>query len=147
MTHFIRRLRQFVGIKIRSLRVSYLRIFGGRHVSIGKNNNISLGAWLDLSGGFLKTGDRCTIARGAIILAHDASQQWRGNPELYRSETIIGDNVFVGMNAIILPGVIIGDNVIIGAGSVVTKNIPSGSIACGNPAKVIREDFVYQFRQ
>lgn len=56
---------------------------------------------------------------------------------------IIGNNVFVGANSIILPGVKIGDNVVIGAGSVVAKNIPSNSIAVGNPCKVIKNKDAY----
>lgn len=56
---------------------------------------------------------------------------------------IIGNNVFVGTNSVILPGVNIGDNVVIGAGSIVTKNIPSNSIAVGNPCKVIKEKEPY----
>jgi acetyltransferase-like isoleucine patch superfamily enzyme len=52
---------------------------------------------------------------------------------------IVGDDVFVGANSIILKGVIIGARVIIGAGSVVTKNIPSDEIWAGNPAKFIRK--------
>jgi len=56
---------------------------------------------------------------------------------------IIGDNVWIGMNSVILPGVKIGDNVIIGANSVVSKNIPSNSISAGNPCKVIRKKAPY----
>ena len=51
----------------------------------------------------------------------------------------IGDNVWIGGNSVIFPGVVIGDNVTIGAGSVVTKNIPDNVLALGNPCKVIRE--------
>ena len=50
---------------------------------------------------------------------------------------VIGNHVFIGQNAIILPGVTIGDDVIIGAGSVMTKDITSGSGVAGNPAKCI----------
>ena len=50
----------------------------------------------------------------------------------------IGDNCWIGGSVSILPGVSIGDNVTIGAGSVVVKDIPSGSVAAGNPAKVIK---------
>jgi len=57
---------------------------------------------------------------------------------------VIGDNVFIGANSIVLPGVCIGDNVIIGAGSVVCKAIPSNSIAVGNPCKVIKENKPYE---
>ena len=49
----------------------------------------------------------------------------------------IGDNVFIGMGAIILPGTTIGDNVIIGAGSIVSKDLPSNSVCVGTPAKMI----------
>ncbi|MEG2788356.1 MAG: sugar O-acetyltransferase [Romboutsia sp.] len=52
----------------------------------------------------------------------------------------IGDNVWIGGGAIIMPGVNIGDNVVIGAGSVVTKDIPSNKIAYGNPCKIIRDN-------
>lgn len=52
---------------------------------------------------------------------------------------IIGDNVWIGGNTVIMPGVVIGDNVTIGAGSVVTKNIPAGVLAFGNPCRVARE--------
>lgn len=52
----------------------------------------------------------------------------------------IGNNVWIGGGAIIMPGVTIGDNVVIGAGSVVTRDIPSNKIACGNPCRVIRDN-------
>ena len=51
----------------------------------------------------------------------------------------IGNNVWIGANCCILPNVHIGDNCVIGAGSVVTKDIPSNSVAAGNPAKVIKK--------
>lgn len=58
----------------------------------------------------------------------------------YKTNPIkIGENVWVGTHVIILPGVTVGDRAIIGAGSVVTKSIPAGSIAVGNPAKVIKK--------
>lgn len=53
---------------------------------------------------------------------------------------VIGDNVWIGGGAILMPGVTIGDNVVIGAGSVVTKDIPSDSIAYGAPCRVMREN-------
>ncbi|MGB6083988.1 acyltransferase [Moheibacter sp.] len=55
----------------------------------------------------------------------------------------IGNNVFIGANSVILPGIQIGNNVVIGAGSVVAKDIPSNSIAVGNPCKVIKEKQPY----
>lgn len=56
---------------------------------------------------------------------------------------VIGNNVFVGTNSVILPGVQIGDNVVIGAGSIVAKDIPSNSIAVGNPCRVIKQKEPY----
>lgn len=58
----------------------------------------------------------------------------------------IGNNVFIYANSVVLPGVEIGDNVVIGAGSVVTKNIPSNSVAVGNPCRVIKEKAAYTGR-
>lgn len=64
------------------------------------------------------------------------------NPNLRPIESkgsvVIGNNVWLGDNVIVLPGVTIGDGVIVGANSVVTKNIPSYSVAVGNPAKVVK---------
>ena len=57
----------------------------------------------------------------------------------YGKPVHIGDNVWVGGNTVINPGVKIGDNVVIGSGSVIVKDIPDNVIAAGNPAKVIRD--------
>ncbi len=77
-------------------------------------------------------GEKSYITKGATIFAHDLTR-------LYRTSTIVGKYCFVGVNAIIMPGVKIGDHSIVGAGSVVTKDVPPNSIivAC-NPSKVIR---------
>ena len=56
----------------------------------------------------------------------------------YGKEVVIGDNVWIGGNSVVCPGVHIGDHVVIGAGSVVTKDIPDWSVAAGNPCRVIR---------
>ncbi len=73
---------------------------------------------------------------GLISSNHDKNDYDKHAPS---GPIIIGDNVWIGMNAVVLPGITIGDNVMIGANSVVTKNIPSHSIAAGNPCKVIKE--------
>lgn len=52
----------------------------------------------------------------------------------------IGDNVWIGGGAVIMPGVTIGDNVVIGAGSIVTKDIPSDTVALGNPCRAVRKN-------
>ena len=66
-----------------------------------------------------------------------------GSFEFCKTQTapvVIGENVWIGGGAIIMPGVTIGDNVVIGAGSVVTRDIPSNVIAYGSPCRVMREN-------
>lgn len=81
-------------------------------------------------------GDDVTLAPRVHILAHDASTKTFLNYTKVGNVSI-GNQVFVGAGTIILPNVTIGDRVVIGAGSVVTKDIPSDSLAVGNPAKVV----------
>lgn len=123
-----------------------LNIFLKKHdVSIGKNT-----VFFDAKTNFidvqrpwmLSIGSYCKITRGTIILQHDYSRsvlrRVYGEVIDRCKKTRIGNNVFIGMNAIILMGTTIGDNVIIGAGSVVSGNIPSNCVVAGNPARVIR---------
>lgn len=90
----------------------------------------------------LEIGEYCKITKGTIILTHDYSRSVlrRAYGEIIgeASKTVIGNNVFIGMNSIILMGSKIGNNVIIGAGSVVSGIIPDDVVVAGNPAKVIR---------
>lgn len=72
---------------------------------------------------------------GLISSNHDLNDYDR---HIETSPIVIGDNVWIGMNSVVLPGVQIGDNVAIGAGSVVTRDIPSNVIAAGNPCRVLR---------
>lgn len=85
---------------------------------------------------FVKIGDNFISAPGSMILAHDAST-FIFTEKYVVKPTIVGDNVFLGAGAIILPGVRIGNNVIIGAGSIISKNIPDNVVVAGNPAKII----------
>lgn len=89
----------------------------------------------------LSIGEYCKITAGVVILAHDYSRsvlrRVYGDIVAEARETKIGDNVFIGMNSIILMGTSIGDNCIIGAGSVCHGKYPANSVIAGNPAKVI----------
>lgn len=95
----------------------------------------------------IEFGDNVNIASGVRFVNHDIISFVFNNMDEVTEKKIptkvdkivIGNNVFLGCNSVILPGVIIGDNVIIGAGSVVNKDIPSGSVAAGMPCKVIGE--------
>lgn len=82
-------------------------------------------------------GSRCLCAEGVVISDTNSHEVSEG--EGIKAQSIhIGDNVWIGLRAIILPGVTIGDHCVIGAGSVVTKSIPARSLAAGNPCRVIR---------
>lgn len=92
----------------------------------------------------LEIGNHVTLTY-TMILTHDASpQRFVGHGINRVGRVVIGDNVFVGRQSIILPNVKIGSNVIIGAGSIVNKNIPDNVVAAGNPCRVICsiDDFV-----
>ena len=70
---------------------------------------------------------------------HPIDKDVRNTQLEYGKPIIIGDDVWIGGNSVVLPGVTIGSNVVIGAGSIVNKDIPSNVVACGNPCKVIRK--------
>ena len=103
----------------------------------GRNFQMQTGATIDSSHCWhISIGDDVTIAPNACILAHDASTKMHlGYTRIGKVD--IGDRVFIGASAVILPGVRIGNDVIIGAGSVVSQDIPDNSVAGGNPARVI----------
>lgn len=86
-------------------------------------------------------GDKTLVGPNVTICTtgHPAYPQYREMIAHYSLPIHIGKNVWIGSNAVILPGVTVGDNSIIGAGSVVTKDIPANVIAFGNPCKVQRE--------
>jgi len=108
-----------------------------RGLSVGRNFVMLEDVYIDPSHLWLIViGNDVTFAPRVQILAHDASMKRHlGRTRL--GKVVIGDQVFVGASAIILPGVTIGSDVIIGAGSIVTEDIPSGVVAGGNPARVL----------
>lgn len=121
--------------------INYLRKKG---IQIGKNcriydcNKVNIDTqnpWM------LTMGDNVRITEGVQILTHDYSFSVlcsvKGDVVGSVEKTTIGNNIFIGRNAIILKGVCIGDNVIIGAGSVVTSDCESNYVYAGNPAKKI----------
>jgi maltose O-acetyltransferase len=118
-----------------------------RGLKVGKNFSMLEEVILDFSHTFhIEIGDDVTMAPRVHVLAHDAStKQSLGYTRI--GQVTIGNRVFIGASAIVLPGVVIGDDVIIGAGSVVSSNIPSGHLVAGNPAKVICKTADYLSRK
>lgn len=96
--------------------------------------------------------DNVYITAGVQFITHDGGTLVlrKHHPDLEWSAPItLGNNVYVGVNTIILPGVEVGDNVVIGAGSVVTKSVPSNTVAAGNPARRIRsfDDYLERMKE
>ena len=117
--------------------ITLLESYKKMGVKIGDNCKFQFDVVIDYSHYWLiEIGNDVTLAPKVHILAHDASTfNHVGYSKIGKVK--IGDNVFIGANSTILPGVTIENNTIIGAGSIVTKDIPKNSIAVGNPAKVI----------
>ena len=112
----------------------------GKHIEVGKNFFANYNCTL-LDVAKIKIGDNCQMAPNVAIYTagHPVHPDTRNTAYEYGIKVTIGDNVWIGGNTVICPGVHIGSNTVIGAGSVVTKNIPDWVIAAGNPCKVIRE--------
>lgn len=112
----------------------------GYNIEVGDNffANYNL---IILDVGKVRIGKNAQIAPNVAIYTagHPIHPESRNSGYEYGISVTIGDNVWIGGNAVIMPGVTIGDNVVIGAGSVVTKDIPANVIAAGNPCRVIRE--------
>lgn len=123
----------------------------GSHIEVGKNFFANYNCtFLDVAK--IKFGDNCLLAPNVAIYTagHPLHPVSRNSAYEYGIEVTVGDNVWIGGNTVICPGVHIGSNCVIGAGSVVTKDIPDWSVAAGNPCRVIRkiteEDKRYYFR-
>ncbi len=112
----------------------------GSHIEVGENfianYNLTI---LDVAR--VKIGRNVMIAPNVSIYTagHPLHPDSRNSGYEYGIPITIGDNVWIGGNSVILPGVTIGSNVVIGAGSVVTKDIPDNRVAAGNPCRIIRE--------
>lgn len=123
----------------------------GNNIYFGNNCEVNMNCTF-LDDNKIIIGDNALIAPNVQIYTafHPTNAKDRfgeikkdGSFEFCKTQTApvhIGNNVWIGGGAIIMPGVTIGDNVVIGAGSVVTKDIPSNKIAYGNPCRVIRDN-------
>ena len=126
MATILRKMRIFL-LKLRKYDVKYSTIIEGS-VQLDKlyPRGIHIGA-------------NTLVAGGVTILSHDHCKRV-GNNQPYLVDTFIGENCFIAVGSIVLPGVKIGDEVIVGAGAVVTKDVPSNTVVAGNPAKIIRKN-------
>lgn len=119
-----------------------LTAFSTGEIVIG--DNVGLNGTAITSKRRIRIGDGTMIAANVIIVDSDFHAQWPPDARLTSStvdddrEVVIGRNVWIGINSVVLKGVTIGDNAIVGAGSIVVRDIPANVLAAGNPARVIR---------
>lgn len=112
----------------------------GFHIEVGENFFANYNCTI-IDVAKVTIGDNCQLAPNVAIYTagHPVHPDSRNSLYEYGIGVTIGDNVWIGGNTVILPGVHIGSNTVIGAGSVVTKDIPDWVIAAGNPCRVIRK--------
>ena len=112
----------------------------GKNIEVGKNFFANYNCTI-LDVGKVRIGDYCQLAPNVAIYTagHPLHPAALNSLYEYGIDVTIGNNVWIGGNVVILPGVHIGDNTVIGAGSVVTKDIPAWSVAAGNPCRVLRK--------
>ena len=134
-------------LKLKKNPVKYWR---SRGVTIGENCEIYSTATFGSEPYLIKLGDNVRINSCVPLITHDGGV-WvlRNKKDEYKNIDMfapieVGNNVHIGSNAIIMPGVRIGSNCIIGCGAIVTKSIPDNSIAVGIPARVIENIDEYE---
>lgn len=114
--------------------------WGGQYVSFGNhvyaNFNLTL-----VDDTYITVGNNVMFGPNVVLCTgtHPVSPALRLRQAQYNLPVSIGDNVWIGANVSVLPGVTIGSNSVIGAGSIVTRDIPSGVVAAGCPCRVMRE--------
>jgi len=124
----------------------YFALYGGvvfaryKGVDVGSSCRIYIRSW-GSEPFLIRIGNKVTITSGVRFLTHDGAT-WlihddRGSRFQKYGRISIGDNVFVGVNSLLMPGITVGARSVVAAGSVVTKDVPTGSVVAGNPAKVI----------
>ncbi len=127
-----------------------LKFTVGRHIFIGEGCYFNQGTTF-IDDWKIEIGDHTLFGPNVTVCTtgHPVSPKHRRDG-MYSFPIRIGSNVWIGANAVILPGVTIGDDSVIGAGSIVTRDIPAGVVAFGAPCRVYREigerDDEYYFR-
>ncbi|WP_104027450.1 sugar O-acetyltransferase [Vibrio jasicida] len=128
-----------------------LRANWGCHTYLGDNVYANFNLTL-VDDTYIYIGNSVMIGPNVTIATagHPIDPDLRRDVAQFNMPVRIGDNVWIGANSVVLPGVTIGENSVIGAGSIVTKDIPANVVAVGNPCRVLREvgqhDKEYFFR-
>lgn len=114
-------------------------IWGLEGFAIGDDSSVHQFTHVFASGG-VEIGSGVLISANVSIssVTHPVCAANRSGAPLEYAPVIIGDNVWIGMGAVILPGVTIGANAVVGAGAVVTRDVPPATVVAGNPARPVR---------
>lgn len=116
------------------------RVIQPENIKLGENSErnflFSGGCYIQANNGIEIGSNVWWGPNVGIISANHDPKNMTGH--IKEKPIVIGDNVWIGMNSVILPGVSLGNGVIVGAGSVVTKSFPDNVIIAGNPAKIIK---------
>lgn len=141
------------GVRNKLLRIFYpVKYWKMRGASIGERCEIYGSASLGSEPYLITIGDHVRINSGVHMVTHDGGA-WVLREYIKEADAekidifgkiFVGNNVHIGTNAIIMPGVTIGNKVVIGCGAIVTKDVPDNSVAVGIPAKVIEglDDYI-----
>lgn len=127
------RVRLFPGVRIELAESDAVLKIGSR-TYINRNSEIHCSTSVTI-------GEDCAIAWGVVILDNDAHSI---NGDYARAPVTIGHHVWIGQGARILKGVTVGDGAIVGLGAIVTRDVPPKSLVVGQPARVVREDVVWE---
>ncbi|MET0932277.1 MAG: DapH/DapD/GlmU-related protein [Mycetocola sp.] len=109
----------------------------GKNIRLGKRVFINAGCKFQDQGGIV-IGDDCLIGHNVVLatLNHDLDPSRRA--DLHPAPITIGNTVWIGANATVLPGITIGDNAVVAAGAVVTKDVAANTVVVGSPARAVR---------
>ncbi len=114
-----------------------------QNIIIGKNTQINGGDFLTKKGGMIKIGDNCMISYDVVMRTDMHNYSDIDIPMINQgvktANIVIGNDVWIGQGAIVMPGVTVHDGAVIGARAVVTKDVPEYCVVAGVPAKIIKK--------
>lgn len=123
------------GLPASSILIPPVHIYFPSHLCIGENVFVNHNSTFMAAGG-IELGDGCFVGPNVSVITDN--HEFMALEYLKPKKVTIGKRVWIGANALILPGVTIGDDAVIGGGAVVTSDVRSGTLVAGNPAKFIK---------